>query len=95
MKRGWIEHLDELHAFERVKFEKDGLDIFHDLPKYQRLGFDAIPLKEHHEYKGFTAYQYSGGKAGISPGRRSDKTVHAECSFVCLLYGDLHGERIL
>jgi ferredoxin-nitrite reductase len=42
----WEEQIEELHAFEKVKLEKDGLDILKSLADYQKSGFNSISAND-------------------------------------------------
>lgn len=42
----WAEQVEELHPFEKVKLEKDGLDILKELADYKKLGFNAISAND-------------------------------------------------
>lgn len=42
----WAEYIEELHPFEKVKLEKDGLDILKSLADYKRSGFNTISAND-------------------------------------------------
>ncbi|MBI5834261.1 MAG: nitrite reductase [Armatimonadetes bacterium] len=42
---------------ERIKREKDGLDVFEDIVRYSRLGFDAIDPEDRDRFKWYGVYQ--------------------------------------
>ncbi|MGE4272317.1 MAG: nitrite/sulfite reductase [Desulfitobacterium sp.] len=44
MNRSWVN--DELSDFEKLKLEKDGLDIVNRLPEYKETGFESIDIQE-------------------------------------------------
>lgn len=42
----WEDQIEELHAFEKVKLEKDGLDILKSLADFKKSGFEAISAND-------------------------------------------------
>ena len=42
---------------ERIKREKDGLDVWDDLVRYARMDYDAIPDDEFERFKWYGVYR--------------------------------------
>lgn len=50
----WAKDVDRLNEVEKLKLEKDGLDVIPDIEKYAQTGFESIPEEE------FTRFKWAG-----------------------------------
>ena len=60
VKRGLI----ELTPQERLKLEKDGLDVVHDIYRYAKLGFSAIVEEDFDRLKWYGVYRQKPKDSG-------------------------------
>src|SRR6476646_3793672 len=60
VKRGLI----ELTPQERLKLEKDGLDVIHDIYRYAKLGFSAIVEEDFDRLKWYGVYRQKPKDSG-------------------------------
>src|SRR5215210_1956668 len=49
---------------ERIKQEKDGLDVFHDIFRYAQTGFASIPEDEFERFKYYGVYRQKPKDSG-------------------------------
>ncbi|TYR78747.1 nitrite/sulfite reductase [Priestia megaterium] len=59
----WKDH-EKLNASEKKKLEKDGLEIFNDIPYYAEHGFDSIPKEDWDLFKWAGLYLQKPKEAG-------------------------------
>jgi ferredoxin-nitrite reductase len=53
----WAENPSELNEVERLKLEKDGLDVIQDIYRYAELGYESIPEDDFIRFKWAGIYQ--------------------------------------